>query len=133
MGAFEKYKPPISEAEELIKKEIKPKKNKFTFNPGLPNRSNFNVGFSDEQGKMRFEAKDPKAQLSNAEDSFKKNDRQKAWMQISAVKEEDRIKRREELMQGSDDDKKLAEDMYINDEWIDEEEKRWHGKEKNEE
>lgn len=125
MGSFEGYKPPISENTDLIKKEVKPKKKKFLVNPGFPKRPRLKVGFSDEFGKIKFEAKDPAAMLLKAEELFKNGDFENAWLKISMVSEEDREKRQKELMQGNDEDGKLAEEMYNNEAWIKDAENDW--------
>lgn len=82
-----------------------------------------NVGLTDKGVEIR--TKDPKIVLKNAEECFKNGDFENAFIKLGFVDNEDIEKRTMELLDGSEEEKKLALEMYQKDEWIEEAKKEW--------
>lgn len=72
-----------------------------------------------------FRAKDPMFFLLKAEENFENGDFFNAWLKITTVSSEDREKRKQKLLSGDKKEKKLADQMYVDIEWMKETKKKW--------
>ena len=82
-----------------------------------------NVGLTDKGVEIR--TKDPKIVLKNAEECFKNGDFENTSIKLGFVDNEYIEERTKELLDGSEEEKKLALEMYQKDEWIEEAKKEW--------
>ncbi len=82
------------------------------------------VGLTDD-GKVEIETKDPKIVIKNAEECFRNEDFEGAFIKLGFVEDEDIEKRVIELLGENDEKKKLAEDMYQNDQWREKAKEDW--------
>jgi len=80
-----------------------------------------------KNGKMEtgFCAKNPMFFLLKAEDNFENGDFFNAWLKITTVSSEDQEKRKQELLNGDEKERKLADQMYVDTGWMKEVEKEW--------
>lgn len=83
-------------------------------------------------GGVAFKAENPRFILSRAEEDFQAGKFFDAWWKTNYVEKKDIEKRKIELLQGSDADKELAQEMYVNDEWMMKERNKWHSEENKE-
>ncbi|MDF1498176.1 MAG: hypothetical protein P1P85_02335 [Patescibacteria group bacterium] len=74
---------------------------------------------------IAFKAENPRFILSKAEVDFKSGKLFDAWWKTNYVENKDIEEREKELMQGSDEDKKLAKIMYADRTWMEEEKNKW--------
>ena len=81
------------------------------------------VGLVDKGVEIR--TKDPEIVLKNAEECFKNGDLENAFIKLGFVDNEYIEERTKELLDGSEEEKGLAEEMYQKDEWIEEAKKEW--------
>ena len=82
------------------------------------------VGLVDKGVEIR--TKDPEIVLKNAEECFKNGDFENAFIKLGFVDNEDIEKRTMELLDGNEEEKELAGEMYQKDEWREEAKKEWH-------
>ncbi|MCK4800276.1 hypothetical protein KAS31_04835 [Candidatus Parcubacteria bacterium] len=82
-----------------------------------------NVGLVDKG--VEIKTKDPEIVLKNAEECFKNGDFENAFIKLGFVDNEYIEERTKELLDGSEEEKKLALEMYQKDEWIEEAKKEW--------
>lgn len=83
------------------------------------------VGISSEGKGIEIKTKDPEIVLENAEKCFKSEDFEGAFLKLGFVKDENIEERATELLNGNDEEKKLAEEMYQNNEWREKAKKDW--------
>ncbi|MCK4524882.1 MAG: hypothetical protein KAU07_00390 [Candidatus Andersenbacteria bacterium] len=76
----------------------------------------FKVGIR-ENGDLIIKPKQPEAVLKDAEKCFNEENFESAHFKLGFISEEDRNKRLEELLNGSDEERELAEKMYLAEEW----------------
>ena len=82
------------------------------------------VGLGDRG--VEIKTKDPEIVLKNAEECFKNADFKNAFIKLGFIDNEDIEKRTMELLDGSEEEKELAEEMYQKDEWREEAKKEWY-------
>ena len=82
------------------------------------------VGLGDKG--VEIKTKDPEIVLKNAEECFKNGDFENAFIKLGFVDNEDIEKRTTELLDGNEEEKELAGEMYKKDEWREEAKKEWH-------
>ena len=81
------------------------------------------VGLADKG--VEIKTKDPEIVLKNVEECFKNGDFENAFIKLGFVNNEYIEERTRELLDGSEEEKKLALEMYQKDEWIEEAKKEW--------
>lgn len=81
-------------------------------------------GLADKN--VEIKTKDPEIVLKNAEECFKNGDFENAFIKLGFVNSEDIEKRTIKLLDGSEEEKELAKEMYQEDKWREEAKEEWY-------
>lgn len=78
-----------------------------------------------KKGGVRFKAENPRFVLLKAEEDFNEGYLFKAWWKTKYVDPSDIESRKEELLNGTEEEQDLAKKMYVGNEWMEKVEKKW--------